>query len=320
MGIAQLDKMVVIVQDYNFKPTKDWNSTQSWLQGSDMDLDRPILQHKYNHRSGREASLFDIVVNDSGHCRLQFNPSRIELSQVESALSDKGFSCSLIDATMYRLDLQKTQVLKNPAFSYHQLLNLAARKQRSAVRVDNTWYSNQFKKGVGGLQVCFYDAAAKHKSLNPGSCRLEARLQGVKDCCKYGVNSVSDLAHIDSHQLYVRLVSSKLPYLHSIEESSSTFSYQVLNDLLANILSNTKKGGGNGVFEFLAAIAVSNVAFNCNIDLIEAVIKNQIKDDSKASHWRRKVRDFATKVNTGLLKNFNTGLTMAQELRLFIAA
>jgi glycosyltransferase involved in cell wall biosynthesis len=62
------------------------------------------------------------------------------------------------------------------------------------------------------------------------------------------------------------------------------------------------------------------VAFNCNIDLIEAVIKNQIKDDSKASHWRRKVRDFATKVNTGLLKNFNTGLTMAQELRLFIAA
>jgi hypothetical protein len=145
-------------------------------------------------------------------------------------------------------------------------------------------------------------------------------LQGVKDCCKYGVNSVSDLAHIDSHQLYVRLVSSKLPYLHSIEESSSTFSYQVLNDLLANILSNTKKGGGNGVFEFLAAIAVSNVAFNCNIDLIEAVIKNQIKDDSKASHWRRKVRDFATKVNTGLLKNFNTGLTMAQELRLFIAA
>lgn len=319
MGIAQLDKMVVIVQDFDFKrTTKGWRIEQVWEAGLDMDLDRPTLVHKYNHKQGREASLFDISVSDLGHCRLQFNPSRIELSQVESVLRDKGFNTSLIDATMYRLDLQKTQVLSNPAYCYHQLLNLAARKQRTALRADETWYSNRFQKNVGGVQICFYDAAAKHKSLNPGSCRLEARIQGIDDCRSYGIDSVSDLAHLDNDDLYVRLVKKKLPYLHNIESEVSLSMSELYTKLFRAALNNNKKGGSGVMKDFMSSLGVLGI--EASYELIIRIIDELSPDRHRAYHYRKEFKDKVVSTRKIIAQDYDRGPTMAQELRLFIAA
>lgn len=309
----QLDKAAFVMQDYSHD-----KSSGAWRYKTDMPAgaDTPQEKWTYSHKpNGSKLSLFDAEVQSNGHAMVRFCPAHIALDKVESVLRSIGLSTELKLALVHRFDLQRTLILLQEAYAYHEALNIAARKQRADLRHGSTWYSNAMQST--GVQVTFYDAARKHKHLDAGSMRLEARIQGLQECRSRGFAQAASIYDMDTLEVFRSLVLAKLPHIEKIELKRQSRSYQTALNIWQAVQSEAKRGGRSPLHEFLELLGIQHL--DLSIDQLQRLISDTVKDKQTAYRYRKTLREVVSRSYRYATPQGGTA-TIAQELRRYIAA
>jgi hypothetical protein len=317
--MINIDKFTLLLQDFQHNESSGYWTHHSTTRAGALEAKQRWTCNIENKAGAviLAATVHDSESYDTQRATVSFSPANISLHKAEQELAARGFSASLLEAALYRFDLENTRVLKEPAHAYHKVLDIAARKQRTDMRHGSTWYSNSI--GKNKAQVCFYDAGQIHKHLPAGACRLEARVQGTALCASYGVNTPKHLQDIDKPQLYRQIVTLKLPHLPKIEHDTQAAGQQILIALWHDVRENTKKRGTCPVKELLALAAVCLPGID--VASIQRIITDGTTDKSQASKYRSKLRSITSRAGRIIAHhNATPHATIAQELLMYIAA